>query len=187
MHLPCAVSLVTQYVPSGKRRNLGFAFLGLSLPLGFSVGLVLGGVLVDTIGWRYGFHIAGSVVILQSAVGLKLIPADRRPQDVMQKIRTDIDWVGAFISCSGLAMFSYVLALLSADSNNMKKPSSIAMLTISVALMVAFPFWMRWQDSRSKPALIPNHLWKNLPFTCVCVLTTLTWGVMNSMELFSSL
>lgn len=50
MHMPASVSLVTRFVPSGKKRNIGFACLGLSQPLGFSVGLVLGGVLVDTNG-----------------------------------------------------------------------------------------------------------------------------------------
>lgn len=73
MHLPCSVSLVTHYVPSGKRRNIGFACLGLSMPLGFSVGLVLGGVLVDTIGWRLGFYVAGAVMLVQAVASFRII------------------------------------------------------------------------------------------------------------------
>lgn len=187
MHLPCSVSLVTRYVPSGKRRNIGFACLGLSMPLGFSVGLVLGGVLIDTIGWRVGFYIAGAIMLVQAGVSSRIIPADVRPENVLSKLKTDVDWVGATIACGGLAMLSYVLAILSTDSNNMKDSSAIAMLTISVVHLVVFPFWMWHQEKHGRPALIPNYLWKNKTFSCVCALTVLTWGVMNSMELFASL
>jgi MFS family permease len=187
MHLPCSVSLITQFVPSGKPRNIGFACLGLSMPLGFSVGLVLGGFLVDTVGWRFGFYVAGAVMLLQAVAGFKIIPPEVKPQNVLSKLKNDIDWFGALIACAGLAMFSYVLAILSADSSNMGEPSAIAMLVISIALMVAFPFWMRFQEKRGRPALVPNYLWKSLPFSSICAITVLTWGVQNAMELFSSL
>jgi MFS family permease len=187
IHLPCSVSLVTQFVPSGKSRNIGFACLGLSMPLGFSVGLVLGGILVDTTGWRLGYYVTGGVMLVQTAAGLKIIPPAAKSQNVISKLWNDIDWFGAMIACASLAMFSYVLAILSADSNNIRKPVAIALLVISVALMVAFPFWMRFQEKNGRPALVPNHLWKSLPFSSICALTVLTWGVQNSMELFSSL
>lgn len=187
MHLPCSVSLITQYVPSGKSRNIGFACLGLSMPLGFSVGLVLGGVLVDSVGWRVGFYVAGGVMLVQAVTGFKIIPPEKTPRNVLEKLRKEIDWVGAFIACAGLAMMSYVLAIMSADSSNMGKPSAIVMLVVSVGLMIAFPFWMRFQEKRQKPALVPNYLWKSLPFASICMLTVITWGVQNAMELFCSL
>jgi MFS family permease len=187
IHLPCSVSLVTQYVPSGKARNIGFACLGLAMPLGFSIGLVLGGVLVDTVGWRLGYYVTGGVMLVQAAAGFKVIPPANKTQNVRSKLLNEIDWFGAMIACASLAMFSYVLAILSADSNNIREPVAIAMLAVSIALMVVFPFWMRFQENRGRPALVPNYLWKNMPFSSICALTVLTWGVQNSMELFSSL
>lgn len=187
MHMPCSVSLVSRYVPSGKRRNIGFSCLGLSQPLGFSVGLVLGGVLVESASWRIGFYVAGGVTFIQTAVMAKAVPADEKQTNIFFKIRHEIDWIGALIACSGLAIFSYVLAILSADSNNMRRPSSIVMLLISILLMSSFPIWMSVQEKRSRPALIPNSLWRSLPFSCICVLTVLTWGLNSAIELFSSL
>ena len=187
MHMPSSVSLVTQYVPSGKRRNIGFATLGLSMPLGFSVGLVLGGVLVDTVGWRIGFYVTGGVMLALAGCGLKLVPADARQQNVIKKLRTEIDWIGAGIACGSLALFSYVLAILSADSNNITHVSTIIMLIVSVLLMLAFPVWMRFQEKRGQPALIPNSLWTNVPFSSICALMILIWGVVDGLELFSSL
>lgn len=187
MNLPSSVSLIAQYVPSGKARNIGFACLGISMPLGFSVGLVLGGVLVETVAWRIGFYVAGAIMLLQAIAGFKIIPLEKTPQNVLSKLRTEIDWIGAVIACTGLAMLSYVLAILSADSKNKGKHSATVMLVISVTLLVAFPFWMRYQEKEGRPALVPNYLWKSIPFTSICVLTVITWGVQNAMELFCSL
>lgn len=50
-----------------------------------------------------------------------------------------------------------------------------------------FLLWMKKQEKQGKPALIPNSLWVNLPFSTICVLVLLSWGVVNSMELFFSL
>lgn len=53
MCLPTAVSLITNTFPRGSWRNAAFATNGVGQPLGFSVGLMLGGLLTDTIGWRW--------------------------------------------------------------------------------------------------------------------------------------
>lgn len=56
--MPTAVSLITNNFPTGKRRNMAFAFLGGGQPIGFALGLVLGGILVDSISWRVGYYIS---------------------------------------------------------------------------------------------------------------------------------
>lgn len=53
MCLPSAVSLITHSFPPGKRRNVGFASMGGGQTIGFSAGISLGGLFVDTIGWRW--------------------------------------------------------------------------------------------------------------------------------------
>ena len=46
---------------------------------------------------------------------------------------------------------------------------------------------MHYRTKLGKPALVPNALWKNLPFASTCMMVVLSYGVVNSMELFSSL
>lgn len=53
MCLPSAVRIITESLKPGKIRNIAFASMGGGQPLGFSVGLSLGGVLADTIGWQW--------------------------------------------------------------------------------------------------------------------------------------
>lgn len=53
MCLPTAVSLITNTFPKGPWRNVAFAMNGMGQPLGYALGLVLGGIFTDTIGWRW--------------------------------------------------------------------------------------------------------------------------------------
>lgn len=46
--MPSAMSIIAEHFPSGKLRNLAFALMGSGQPIGFGVGLLLGGVFADT-------------------------------------------------------------------------------------------------------------------------------------------
>jgi len=61
------------------------------------------------------------------------------------------------------------------------------MLSISLVLLIAFPLWMHYRERAGKPALIPNSIWKNLPFASTCIMVMLSNGMLNAMELFTSL
>lgn len=111
LHLPAAVSLVAAVVPQGKTRNLGFACLGLSQPLGFSVGLVASGIMIERIGWRVGFYISGGALIVVTVLATRLLPAPpASTQSVFTDLWNNIDWVGGLLASGGLAMLAYVLS-----------------------------------------------------------------------------
>lgn len=113
MFMPTSVSLTSENIPSGRMRNVSFSLLAVSQVLGFMSGLVLGGVLVDTVGWRTGFYIGGSLTLLNTIIGWYTIP--RKPVahtsgSMWMRVRKDVDWTGAAIASAGLAMLAYVLA-----------------------------------------------------------------------------
>jgi MFS family permease len=111
--VPTGISIVSTTIADGRPRNLGFACLGLSQPLGFSLGLVLGGILIKTIGWRSGFYIGGGLSFLLFVVGiwaLPLVAVHRSEAPKLKRLATDIDWVGAGLASTSIAIFSYVLA-----------------------------------------------------------------------------
>ena len=194
MHLPASVGLVAAAVPKGKGRNLGFACLGLSQPLGFSAGLVISGVMIERAGWRSGFWLSGGLILVATVAGGWALPDARGEQaegieegGILVRLWTRIDWIGGIIASAGLALLSYVLASLSADLSAIHKPTTAVLLSISCVLLISFPVWMNRRERKGKPTLIPNGLWRKTSFTCTCIMVTLSYGVLNSFELFSSL
>jgi MFS family permease len=191
LHLPASVAIITGAVPSGRARNLGFACLGFSQPLGFAVGLVLSGIMIEKAGWRSGFYLSGTCTLATALAALWTLPKLQTPEisalAMLHKVRREIDWIGGIISSVGLSLLAYILAILSADLTTIRTPTTIALLLLSILLLLSFPFWMSHRTSTSQPALIPNALWHNTPFTSTCIMVALSYGVLNSIELFSSL
>ncbi|KAF5556441.1 aminotriazole resistance protein [Fusarium phyllophilum] len=190
LHLSSSVALVTRTLARGRGRNFAFACLGLSQPLGFSFGLVLGGVLVETIGWRSGWFLYGGINLVLSAVGFWSLPKSDplgTLQDVIQSVATKIDWLGTLLASAFMALLSYFLAIISTDVYRIKDASSIVLLSLSLVALPLFVGWMHLQVKRGLPALIPNAFWRNHSFTTICVTIALSNAVINSLELFASL
>ncbi|KAI4197703.1 MAG: hypothetical protein LQ350_005772 [Teloschistes chrysophthalmus] len=185
--LPTAVSITTTSFRAGKRRNLGLSFMGAGQPIGFFIGLVLGGVFVDTIGWRAGYYICAGANLLFCAISLWGLPSDRVPPVTWARLQSDIDWIGALIASSSLGLLSYVLATITGHLSHIRDASTIALLSISMALIPLFVFWIGRQEKNNKPALIPNSLWKSPTFSSICITVLLSWAVFNGMEWFCSL
>ncbi|KAL1870819.1 hypothetical protein VTK73DRAFT_2411 [Phialemonium thermophilum] len=190
LHFASSVGVLTSSLPASKARNLAFACLGLSQPMGFSFGLVIGGVLVDTTGWRTGWWISGSVILALSLVGMWALPSHRKNRSVVQVLQEcwdKVDWVGAGLASAFMALSSYLLAVLSSDPRRIREAGSILILCLAVAAVPAFAYWVHYRVQVNKPALIPNSLWRNKAFSTICATVTLSFAVLVSMELFASL
>ena len=115
MHLPASVSIIAAAVPVGKARNVAFACLGLSQPLGFSVGLVLSGVMIERAGWRSGFYLSGGASMAAGVVAFWSLPkvqtaVSSGSASLWKRVWNEVDWVGGLVASAGLAILSYVLA-----------------------------------------------------------------------------
>jgi MFS family permease len=111
--IPSSLSIISKSIESGKRRNIGFSCLGLAQPLGFSIGLVLGGVFVSGLGWQVGEYLGGAVGFLLFAIGIWAVPPDAKVHtgvSMWKRLATEVDWLGACIASISIALLSYVLA-----------------------------------------------------------------------------
>lgn len=113
MAVPASVSIISTNIANGRPRNLGFSCLGFSSPLGFLLGLVLGGVMVDSVGWRPAFYLAGATTAALCVFGFWALPHDPQPRPlrtIWKQLALDIDWVGTIVLSAGITILSYVLA-----------------------------------------------------------------------------
>jgi MFS family permease len=185
--MPTAVGLITSNFPAGRGRNIAFACLGGGSPVGFALGLVLGGLFVDSIGWRYGYYLSCGVNGMIFLAAFFTTPASATGGDRMRRLQKDIDWIGVTISSACMAMLSYVFAMITSSTSTIRHPPNVALLSISVALIPAFIFWVGRQERLGKPAIIPNSIWRNPEFTSVCITVFLTWAMFNAFGYFTTL
>ncbi|PYH96681.1 MFS general substrate transporter [Aspergillus ellipticus CBS 707.79] len=189
MCLPTAVSLITHTFPRGAWRNTAFAMNGMGQPLGYALGLVLGGIFTDTVGWRWAYYMMAIINFCLSTASIWSLPSI---SSVSNRSRThrlikEVDWLGAIIVSVALGLLMYVLAMTSSSYHNMPDARNIVLLAISVCLLIAFPFWINYQTKHSRPALIPNRLWRNPSFTSICVSVFFCWASLNGIEYFATL
>jgi MFS family permease len=158
-------------------------------PLGYALGLVLGGIFTDTIGWRWAYYMMTIISFSLSTAAIWSLPSIPRHSDKTwsRQLVEDIDWLGAVLMSAGLGLLFYVLATTASSYTSIRSAPSIAILVISLLLLGSFPFWMRYQTARGKPALIPNRLWSQASFTSVCIAVFFCWASLNGIEYFTTL
>lgn len=81
MCLPTAVSLITNTFPRGSWRNTAFAMNGMGQPLGYALGLVLGGILIDTIAWRWAYYMMAIINFCLSMASIWSLPSVHHASD----------------------------------------------------------------------------------------------------------
>lgn len=189
MCLPTAVGLITATFPKGPWRNTAFAMNGMGQPLGYALGLVLGGIFTDSIGWRWAYYIMAIINVMLSIASLWSLPAARQRTDKQwtRRLIDEIDWIGAIVMSAGLGLLLYVLATVSSSYMSIRQPTSASLLAVSLVLLMMFPFWMDRQTKKGRPALIPNKLWRNPAFTSICISVFFCWAALNGIEYYITL
>ncbi|KAK5164198.1 uncharacterized protein LTR77_009892 [Saxophila tyrrhenica] len=187
--LACGLSqTAAQLITFRTVLGLAIAMCLPTAPLGYSVGLILGGVFADTIGWRYGYYISAILNAPLCAIAIWALPAPR-PKKKSRRVALlkDIDWTGTVLISASLGFLSYALARLSQSYQGLSNVATAVLFALSIALFPVFVFWMRYQERRQRPAIVPISLWKNAIFSTICGVVFLCWGVFNAFQYFTSL
>ncbi|MEV5260979.1 MFS transporter [Streptomyces anulatus] len=128
--VPTGMSLLTTTFPEGPLRDRALGISGTLMSLGFTVGMVAGGVLTETLGWRstMGLLAVASVVVL--------VPAPKVLAESRTTDRQRLDVPGAVSVTGGLLALIY--ALSTAAERGFDGVDVLVTLVLGVALLSAF-------------------------------------------------
>lgn len=126
---PAGLSILTTTFPEGPQRNRALSVFSLFGALGYSSGLILGGLLTG-FGWRWTFLMPVPLALLALAVGLVLIPRDRRTGTGGQ------DPAGAITLTAGMLLAVY--AVVTAPQTGWTSAATLGSFGVAGALLVAF-------------------------------------------------
>ncbi|MEU1289218.1 MFS transporter [Kitasatospora sp. NPDC005856] len=147
---PATLALLAEVFPEGPERNRAMAVYGSVGAASFSGGVVLGGVLTSTAGWRATmiFSVLFGVVVL---LGVKaaLPPSVRHP--------SPLDLPGAVLVTAGLVLA--VFGVSRGGASGWGDAGTVVSLVGSVVLLVGFLVWER----RSADPLMPLSLFRSVP------------------------
>ncbi|KAI4161895.1 MAG: hypothetical protein LQ342_004461 [Letrouitia transgressa] len=112
MCFPTSVSILSAAFPGGRIRNIAFGCLGFGTPLGFAMGILVGGWFESTsIRWRPGLYCTAAIGMALFAINCWCLPYERWKGDaVWSRLKRDIDWIGVLISSVSMGLLSYSLA-----------------------------------------------------------------------------
>ncbi|MFF6791268.1 MFS transporter [Streptomyces filamentosus] len=128
--VPTGMSLLTTSFPEGPLRDRALGISGTLMSLGFTVGMVLGGVLTETLGWRSTMGLLAVFTLLVLPLAPRLLTESRTPD------RPRLDVPGAITVTGGLLALIY--ALTTAAQRGFGGADVLLALTAGVLLLAAF-------------------------------------------------
>ncbi|MEV8591705.1 MFS transporter [Streptomyces sp. NPDC052012] len=172
---PSTLTLVTSAVPQGAARARAIATWTAVGAGGGAAGGFVGGLLVDTLSWRWVLLInvpVGAVVLAAAAVGL----AESRAGD-----RRRLDLPGAVLVTAGLGTLAYGISQTEAEG--WTAPVTVVPLLAGLALIAGFLL----VEARAKAPLMPLGLLRLRPVASANVAMFLSGAAMFCMWYFMTL
>lgn len=131
MVTPAALSLLTTSFAEGPARDRALGLNGALMAGGFTTGAMLGGLLTDTLNWRWAFFL--NVVV---AVAVLLVAPTVLPADSTSGARPRLDLPGAVLITG--ALVALVLGATNAGERGWTTPPTYVPLVLALTLLVLF-------------------------------------------------
>jgi MFS family permease len=142
------LSILVASFTEGKERNRALSVFAAATGSGFAAGLILGGVLAATLGWRWVFDINVPIEVIVSLLSIKYI-SNTTGRTYENKQHHHLDIFGAVSVTAGLMLLVYSLNI--AQNIGIESPQTLELLLSSVIVLAAFVLI----EYRSKAPLMP--------------------------------
>jgi EmrB/QacA subfamily drug resistance transporter len=128
---PAGLSIITTSFPEGAARNKALSVYTATGATGFSLGLVLGGLLTE-IGWRWVFFLPVPVALVALVAAVRLVPADGGPT----RLARGFDLTGAVAMTA--TMLLLVFTLVEAPTVGWGSTRTLGSFIGAVAILAVF-------------------------------------------------
>ena len=174
--VPSSVGIVSSYFQA-RDRTRGLSMFGAAGAVGFCVGLIFGGFLTSSLGWRWLFHLSVLLTAPIAITGWFLLPHDIP----CGKSKPQLDFLGAGLSTCGLILLSFVLS--SGGVYGWSKAFIIALLIISIAALGVFV----WAEKKVQNPIMPLSLWKLQNFAALWIAGFVMYGGYQTVIYYTTL
>lgn len=170
---PVAMSIITNTFTDPRERARAIGVWGGVVGISMAAGPLVGGLLVDSVGWRSIFWINLPVGLAALLLTLRYVPESRAP-----KARRP-DPVGQFLVIALLGSLTY--AIIEAPSSGTTK-----ILTFGAIAVAALLGLLRYEPRRAEP-LIDLRFFRSAPFSGATVIAISAFAALSGFLFLSTL
>ena len=173
---PAALSIITVTFREGAERNKALGAWGAVAGSGGAVGVLLGGVLTEGLGWEWVLWVNVPIGIVAALLAPRLIAESRSEPE-----SRSFDIPGAVTITAGLSLLVY--AIVNTEKAGWGSAETIVLAAIALALIAAFVAI----EQRSPAPLVPFRIFRLPTLTGANVVGLLVGAGLFSMFFFASL
>ena len=151
MMTPQTMAIITRIFPA-ERRGQATSLWGATAGVAVLVGPLLGGILVDSLGWEWIFFINIPIGVLAFVLAWRLVPT-------LPTHAHKFDWLG--VALSGAGMFLLVFGLQEGHQHNW----STAIWSMIGGGLVVMGLFVLWQAKNRSEPLVPLGLFRDRNFS----------------------
>lgn len=148
---PAALGIVTA-IFTGERRSRAIGLWGVAGSSGIVIGMLLGGIIVAFLGWRWVFFVNVPFGVLVLALTPALVPADR-----FDRVRPKLDAWGALTLTAALLLVTFAIVRAPGDG------TAATILRLAGVVVLAIAYWLI--ERRVAQPLVPARLFFVPDFT----------------------
>ncbi|KAI8948462.1 putative efflux pump antibiotic resistance protein [Xylaria longipes] len=178
------VQIAVANITTLQQRGYYFSMVRIAVAFGNRLGPVIGGVLTQTIGWRWAFWFVSPLYVIAIGYLVSVWPTSRSTSAedrIWDKLRL-VDWVGAWASLLGIALL--LIPISQGGSMSCSSPVTVGMLIAGVMLLGAFVV-VEWR--LAKLPLMPSRLFRYGRSTNILVYVNISigwiyWGIYSPAQ-----
>jgi EmrB/QacA subfamily drug resistance transporter len=163
--MPATLSIIVHAFPVRERGKAIAMWAGFA-GAGASLGVIAGGILLESFWWGSVFLINVPIAIVAGTLIITLVPTSR------DEGQTPLDPIGGLLSIAGLG--SLIYAIIEGGEVGWGEGSTIAWFAASAVLLTG---WVRWELAAPNAMLDPRTF-KRTPFSLGSLALTTGFGVM---------
>lgn len=153
MTISTSTAIVTEAFP-GNKVGRGIGFLGMSVSVGFIIGPILGGFLLDWMGWRSIFYVRTPISLAVIFLALFLLRRDK-----VQAWGLHLDLMGTLTSSAGIFLFVFGISQIR------KYGLSSVWVNMTVGLGLVFVILFIVVERNAEDPIVDLELFKDKVFS----------------------
>jgi EmrB/QacA subfamily drug resistance transporter len=172
---PVAMSIIRNVFTDARERAQAIGLWGATVGISLALGPVVGGALVQSVGWRSIFWINIPVGLLALVLTTRFVPESRAPHT------RRLDPVGQVLVIVLLAALTY--AIIEAPSSGWLSGQSVGLFVLAAAALVALLLY----EARHREPLLELRFFRSVPFSSASVIAICVFAALGGFLFLNTL